>query len=344
MSIEEDEVTERTYDYPAKNEVREAWMRFLPEFLQHPNDCGLYLPSVENLEFDGYCRKGIKPHRLIGAEHDSLRFDEARKNSQGIQLVHGNLLDAFNLIESSRLPRLRFANLDFDGNQHTFTEELMALARVFPSSRGSYLAVTSYAARDKSALVQGIINACKFYSGLPSTSVFTTQYGQILKRFELLTRLIPYGESTAHAHFQRELGLLWWIVLMLCVIDPPESGTISVFDQRFIDDLDAVLVELTREVEAKLSETGNMAEILFVARRELRDIMSKRTIHYWVTDMRRFAYWSDNRQPMRTWFFRVLPLDGLHETAQNLLEQVWNLASRFPLIYIDSEGNKVTIE
>lgn len=319
-------------------------MRFLPDDLHHPNDTGLYLPSVENLEFDGYRKKGMRSHRLVGAEHDSSRFALANQNAQGIQLVPGSLCDAIELIERNKMPRLRFANLDFDGNQHTFTEELLALARVFPSSRGSYLAVTSYAARDKGALIQGIINACKFYSGLPSTSAFTMQYGHIIKRYELLLRLIPNGESTAHAHFQRELGLLWWIVLMLAVIDPPQIGMISVFDQSFIDKLDVILVNLTHKAEERLADTGGMADIIFVAERELRDVLAQRTVHYWVTDMRRYAYWSDNRQPMRTWFFRIAPLEDKQETAQDLLEQVWNFASRFPLTYIDSEGNRVTIE
>lgn len=337
-------MVERTYAYPAKDVVRGAWMRFLPSDFSHPNDYGLYLPAEENLELPGYLEKGMEPRRLIGAEHDSLRLSRLRENAGGIRVVPGSILEAIYLCEAESLPRLRFANLDFDGNLHTFVEELLALARVFPSMRGSYLSVTSYAARDRGALIQGVVNACKFYSGLPSTSAFTVHYGRMIGRYEHLLRLIPHAESSAHAHFQRELELLWWIVLMLSVIEPFTDGTISVFDQLFIDQLDELLGELTDQVQEHLARASSVDQMVFVANRGLRELLASRRVSWWVNDLQRLAYWSSNRQPMRTWNFRIVRTDrNQKETAQSLLEQVWSLASRTPLVYVDAEGEQVLI-
>jgi hypothetical protein len=341
----EDAVMERSYDYPAKNTVREEWMRFLPSDLSHPNDYGLYLPGSENLELDGYLRRGMLITRLLGAEHDSSVMPQVIANSGGIRLIRGSLLDAIHHCEWYDLPRLRFANLDFDGNQHTFLEEILALARIFPSVRGSYLGVTSYAARDRGALVQGVVNACKFYSGLPASSAFSQQYGRMLRRYEHLLRLIPNSEASAHAHVQRELGLLWWIVLMLAVIDPLEGSRQSVFDQRFIDQLDEMLGELSHQVETELADGNGTERVVFLANRGLRDVLAARRVSWWVNDLRRLAYWSLNRQPMRTWYFRIVPLaPRQQETAQSLLEQLWTLASRAPLVYVDSDGEQVVIQ
>lgn len=338
-------MTERSYDYPAKNAVREEWMCFLPLDLSHPNDFGLYLPGPENLELPGYLQRGMAVTRLIGAEHDPTVVGRVIANSGWIQLVRGSLLDAVHHCEWHELPRLRFANLDFDGNQHTFLEEMLGLARVFPSIRGSYLGVTSYAARDKGALVQGVVNACKFYSGLTSSSMFSHEYGHMLRRYKHLLRLIPNSEASVHAHVQRELGLLWWIVLMLAVIDPLEGTRLSVFDQGFIDRLDETLRELTSQVETDLSDGNGTERVIFLANRELRDVLSGRRVSWWVNDLRRLAYWSLNRQPMRTWYFRIVPLaQGQEETAQSLLEQMWTLASRAPLIYVDPDGEHVVIQ
>lgn len=338
-------MVERTYDYPAKNTVREEWMRFLPPDLSHPNDFGLYLPGCENLEINGYLNKGMSARRLIGAEHDPSVIERVITNSGGIRLIRGSLLDAIHDCEWNNLPRLRFANLDFDGNQHTFLEEILALARIFPSIRGSYLGVTSYAARDKGALVQGIVNGCKFYSGLPTSSTFAHEYGHMLRRYEHLLHLIPRSEQGAHAHVQRELGLMWWIVLMLSVIDPLEGSRVSVFDQRFIDALEWTLGDLTGSVQAQLQDGNGTDRMIFLANRDLRNVLASRSVSWWVNDLRRLAYWSLNRQPMRTWYFRIVPVSpGQVETAQALLEQIWVLASRAPLVYVDSDGEQVVIQ
>lgn len=338
-------MTERSYDYPAKNTVREEWMRFLPPDLSHPNDHGLYLPGVENLELPGYLGKGIAAARLIGAEHDPALMGAVAAQGGGITVIRGSLIEAIHHVEWSGLPRLRFANLDFDGSQHTFVEELLALARVFPSCRGSYLGITSYAARDRGALVQGIVNACKFYSGLPSGEMFVASYGRMLRRYEHLLRLIPNREASAHAHFQRELGLLWWIVLMLCVIEPQEEGGASVFDQRFIDELEETLQGLTQDVTREVGNGDGIDRVIFVANRELWRVLASRRVCWWVNDLRRLAYWSRNRQPMRTWYFRIVPTAARQrETAQTLLAQVWELASRAPLVYVDPDGEQVVIQ
>lgn len=337
-------MAERSYAYPAKETVRGEWMRFLPADLSTPQDHGLYLPGPENLELPGYLAKGMEPSRLVGAEHDPSRYAVIAKARSGIRLVNGSLLDAIYWCEGEGIPRLRVVNLDFDGNQHTFTEELLALSRVFPNRRGSYLGVTSYAARDHTALVQGVVNACKFYSGLPNGEAFVSGYGRMISRFSMLGQIFLRGESSEHAHVQRELGLLWWIVLMLAVIEPEEQAGPNVFDQTFVNELDAVLKGLTQEVEQDVA-TKALDRVVFIAKRALRDVLAERRVCWWVNDLRRLAYWSENHQPMRTWYFRIVPTAvRQQETAQTLLEQVWELSSRTPLIYVDEHGECNTIK
>lgn len=337
-------VSERSYNYPAKNAVRRCWMQFLPVDLSHSNDFGLYLPSHENLEQSGYLEKGLIGSRLIGAEHSQKKFLSVQRQAPGVWMVNGSIKEAVEFCKKSQFPRLRFANLDLDGNLHTFIEEILALARIFPSTRGSYLSITSYAARDQGALVQGIVNSCKFYSGLPSISSFVTQYGRMLGRYDHLLQLIPRHEATSHSHFQRELELLWWIVLMLSVIEPVVSEESSVFDHSYITHLDSLLVDLTNKVTADIDLLPDLDRLVFIANRELRSVLQNRRVHWWVQDLQRLAYWSSNRQPMRTWNFQIVAVDSDQvETAQSLLEQVWQLACHTPLLYVDPAGDRVTI-
>lgn len=333
---------ERSYDYPAKNAVRSAWMHLLPDDLSHDDDWGLYLPAPENLELPGYLKKGIVSNRLLCPENDPNIFDAVRANAQGVHLISGSVADAVEEHVRLARPMLRFANLDFDGNQHTFIEELLALARILPGMKTSYLAVTSYAARDDSALLQGTINACKFFSSLPDVATFMQGYGQMMRRYRHLLRLIPRAASTPLAHMQRELGLLWWIVLMFGCVDT--SDRYHHVDRLYIDQ---VIVEplrvLTQNVEQQLAGLRSRTDMVFVFEPVLRTLLQNRKVEVWIDHIERYAYWSINRQPMRTWFFRIRPIERADTTMQDLLTQVWDLAVSNPLMYIDKSGSEVRI-
>src|SRR3989338_8633799 len=137
---------ERTHDYPAKNAAREAWMRFLPEsFL--PNASGLYLSGTENLEREGYVRKGISPARLVSPEHLGKLQPSVEANAQGIQIVRGSIQDAVRFIEAEKLSPLSVVHLDFDGLYNTFIQQILSVFRVFPNETEGWIALTSFRAR-----------------------------------------------------------------------------------------------------------------------------------------------------------------------------------------------------
>lgn len=339
-------MAERSYQYPAKDRIRQDWMDFQPALYRDQRDFILYLPARENLEFDLYTAKGLAPSQMVGAEHCDGEYSHVAANSRGINLVQGNIRDTVEFIESRGLPRLRAANLDFDGRSHTFTEELLALARVMPSSRGSSLAITSYAARDRNGLIQGTVNAAKICSAV-ELEQFLPRYGRMLSLYRNLLHLIPNSESTPAAHFQREMGLLWWIVLMFGVVNPPEKTQgYYVLDTEFLESSRGILDHLTDEVQERLGANPRESDVVLLQSPELQELLAKRRVHVWITAMKRLAYWSSGRQPMRTWFFKVQPLlqgDGFSPTMQDLVAQVWKLACSAPIVFVDDAGVPVQI-
>lgn len=333
--------SERSYDYLAKNTVRNAWMRLLPEDLSAPNDFGFYLPAQQNLELDGYLAKGMVPSRLLCAENNSSVYADVQANARGVRLINGSIQQAIDHHRKSRAPLLRFANMDLDGSQHTVTEELLALASVLPARQTSYLAVTSYAARDGTTLQQGTMNTSKFFSGLPDVAGFMEGYGSVMRRYEHLLKLIPHHESTPLAHFQRELALLWWIVLMFGCVD--KTRGYHHVDRRFINVIGKPLRLLSDQVQKQMQILKSPTSMVFVLEPQLRNLLRSRQVHVWIDHIERYAYWSTNRQPMRTWHFRLRPVSPGEVTLQDLLAQVWDLATSNPLIYVDKAGKDVRI-
>jgi hypothetical protein len=61
--------------------------------------------------------------------------------------------------------------------------------------------------------------------------------------------------------------------------------------------------------------------------------------HFWPTDFRHFFYYSRHNQPMQAWFLRICPLgDRKKESLLSLIEQLWQLAIRAPLQFVDKTG------
>lgn len=329
---------ERSHNYPPKNRGRDEWMSFLPSSFMIPSETsGLYLPGVENLELPGYLKKGCRPELLIGAEHDEERFPLVQANARGIRLTR-TIREAVEFIEGERLPLLTFANLDFDGSYDTFIPSLLSLFRVFPNHRGGFFAVTSYAARDAQALRQGACNVSKFYSGLVDRLTFHTEFGRMLERHEAL-RLGLGARMEPHTHLARELGFLWWMTLAMGVTVRDERGG-GQYDRKFMNSVTKVLRRITKLVEGV---TQNAADLHFVREPELYELLQGRRSHLWPTDFRHLAYYTACRQPMRTWMLRIIPVTDVADTApptvQEVLAQMWELAARAPLRYIDESGN-----
>lgn len=329
---------ERNYAYPAKNRGRDEWMSFLPRSFDIPSETsGLYLPGTQNLELAGYLAKGARPGLLFGAEHDDARFPIVQENAHGIRVVR-TVLDAVDAIEAERLPLLTFVHLDFDGNYDTYVDDILRIFRVFPNERAGYFAVTSYAARDAKALRQAMCNVSKFYSGLADRVRFHTEFGRMLERHDAVRKLLG-AHMEPQRHLARELGYLWWMVLVMGITSRNGNG-LGCYDQAFLHSIKRPLKRITKRVEGLLDAATYMPVTLD---EELHELLQDRSCQLWPTDFRRVAYYSASQysQPMRTWMLRIIPVpDGttVPPTVQEVLTQVWELAARAPLRYVSELG------
>lgn len=329
-------MAERSFYYPAKNSIRDLWFDFVGQVKNPRRSSGLYLPAVENLELPGYQRLGFVPDNLIGCEHDPEIVPEIRRNAQGIRIIPGSISEGVKTIKQSGLPRLAFANLDFDGIYDTYVEEILSLFNVFPVSPAGYLAVTSYSARDDVCISQGAVNMCKFYAALGDQVRFLSDIGVITDRWRGGKRLLG-SKVPDHYYVSRELGLLWWLFMVMTLVSYNGKGY-GTIDRGMLKRMEGRLEKLSAQAAA-VSKGKGMA---FVTDDGLYDLLTSRSVQLWPTDFHHFIYYSQMSQPMRTWFFRICVLKGSQRTAQELLMQIWQLALRAPLVYIDDLGKSVT--
>lgn len=330
-------MAERTYNYTAKNVVRELWMQFLPNF-RNKTAHGLYLPSVENLELDGYIAKGVSSAQLLGCEHDESLQQKVLEAAGGAVVVAGDVKAGVSHAEQLNWPRLKFVNLDFDGTYNSHISEMLSVFRVFPAEDEGYLAVTSYAARDMGCLTQGFVNLSKFYSSLDRPS-FMTDVGAMLSRWHRSRHDIKSRVSDHH-YLSREIGLLWWLGVGMTVVgyQGRQYGRIA---QSRLDSLETALSELTKIAEARAQGT----DFSLVRHDGLSKIVKRLHVELWPTDLRHILYYSHRKQPMRTWFLRICPIPLTEKvTAQELLVQLWELATRAPLLFIGEDGARTTYE
>ena len=338
--------TERSYDYPAKNAVREAWMRFLPLFamrdLEHPIR-GLYLPSTQNLELSGYLAKGMDPNGLIGVEHDPRWQDRIEMHGHKIALVRGTIQDAVQMVRDKKWYPLTFANFDFEGSYHTFIRDVLSVFSVLPAQDASYITVSSYCARDDDALLQGIINTSKFYSTFDSSTQFWSAYGRMKDRYSALRRQLSGGGSLEeHTHLSRELGFLWWIALALGTIEN-RNGTVWSVTESYMETFDDILQDISRRVSVHTDEPG---EFRVLNDPRLSDRLKARTCSLWPDRFEHYVWFTAQHQPMRTWMIRIQPIeaDSPKPTHFEIIEQLWNMATRTPLVYFTNNGTKITFE
>ncbi|OGL62233.1 hypothetical protein A3C09_01720 [Candidatus Uhrbacteria bacterium RIFCSPHIGHO2_02_FULL_47_44] len=325
----------RDYDYPAKNTVRDAWMRFLPEFFQDTQAHGLYLPGHQNLEFPCYEQKRLSKDRLIGIEHDPSRFAAVKRKANGIRLIHGNVRDAVCEIEQQHIPRLRFANLDFEGLYSRLISEILSLFRVFPSTSGGYLCVTSFSSRDEETLLQGMIHTSKFYSGRAERTEFMSDYGRMVNRYVALKHILKDPRASDHSHLTRELGFLWWMTLVMGVMQFP-GDTYGIIDEAYLTELDAILERIDERSRARSEGT---LDFHLVYDTELATRMCAHTSCLWPSGFQHFIYYTAPGLPMHVWMLKIDFINTKKKPShQDVLEQVWQFATRTPLIYVDKMG------
>jgi len=337
-----------SHDNPPKNRMRDAWMSFLPESLDHARPArgplrpiGLYLPSWENLELPGYLAKGIAPSQLVGAERDLDRLPEVIERAQGIRLIAGSVLEAAEILMLEKSPRLWFANVDLEGGYDSHAAEILSLFRLLPPNGddAAHLAVTSYAARAH-GIANGIEHASKFASGIDDLDQVVTQLGIMERRYAIIAGMLSCAEAKPITHLCRELGFLWWLVIGMGLMDGSGSAY-GTYDSSYLRDTISPGIRRIRDTlkDARATKTFRLARD-----RELAEALGRRTVTMWPTAFRHFLYYSPQHQPMQTWFVRFYAVDHADgRTVQDLLRQVWDLAFRTPLTYISSEGMEVTI-
>lgn len=334
---------ERTHDYGAKNVVRAEWMRFLPAPFSNPETVhGLYLAGHENLELEHYLRMGIAPDNLVIPEHDTRLLPLVRRRSGGVRVVHGRVIDAVQAIVSERRPRLLFANLDFDGSFGTYRDDLLSVFTVFPTEEEGYLGVTSYCARDDETIGQGIVDLSKFYSGLGDREMYLRDIGSMIARHRHLRHYQSEMTSPDHAHIARTMSFLWWVAVGMGLVDSGQNGY-GTFDRAYLDGpVNAVLARIDARAR-ELSDRPSDFHLVYEA--ELASVLATRNSALWPTDFRHIAYQTQGSQPMRTWFLRIEPvLDAAaRPTLQDVLRQLWKLAVRAPLEFIDEGGTLISI-
>lgn len=325
----------RDFDYPAKNTVRDAWMRFLPESLQDIHAYGLYLPGHQNLELPLYLQKRLSQDRLVGAEHDPDRWRAVKRAAQEIRLVHGSVREAVQMIEQVQLPRLRFANLDFEGLYSRLIGEILSIFRVFPSQSGGYLCVTSFSSRDEEALVQGMVHTSKFYSGRRDRTEFMIDYGQVVDRYASLKRMLTDSRVQDHSHLTRELGFLWWMTLVMGVMQY-SGDAYGTFDGAYLSKIDQVLERIDNRLR---SHREGILDFHLVYEPELAEMMKRHISCLWPSAFRHFIYYTSTGQPMHVWMLKIdYVATKKKPTHQEVLEQVWQFATRTPLVYVDKVG------
>lgn len=334
---------ERSYDYPAKNAVRRAWMQFLPLSFQSSSYVrGLYLPGNANLELSGYLEKGVQAHQLIGAEHNEDVYERIKAQASGIHLVQGSIQEAVRQIKEREWNPLTFANFDFDGSCHTFVEDVLSVFSVFPLNDPAYLSVSSYSARDDEAVLQGIVNTSKFYSTFESTAQFWASYGRMMDRNTALRRQLPGSSVEDHVHLSRELGFLWWMALVMGSIDRCENAVWTV-NESYTQSFNDILQDITRRAMERIGDQG---EFRVLSDPRLGQQLRNRVCSLWPDRFEHYVWFTAQRQPMRTWMIRIQPL-GQEEprpTHFEVVEQLWNMATRTPLVYLNHSGTKISFD
>lgn len=339
---------ERTHNYPAKNTARDTWIHFCPASLSKQAS-GLYLPGPENLELSGYRKKGIDLSRWFGAEQDESLWPLVEANAGGVRIVRGNMQAAVKEVIAARCYPLSVVHMDFDGSYGTFVEQIFSVFTVFPAKEG-WLCVTSYSARDEATLLQGMVNTSKFYSGLKDLPSFWEIYGIMFRRHVHLKKLLD-SRVPDYTHLTREIGFLWWIALILGVVSRKQAGLWTI-DRQYLERVGHVLAEITARAEQiltaisdKKGHTKMTAEVKVVRDTQLADILDQHRTLLWPESFAHYVYYTSQRQPMRVWMFKITehPSGLQRPTHQELLEQVWRLARRAPLVYIDEGGTEINI-
>lgn len=334
----------RTYDYPAKNAVRERWMRFLPaSFTSHMQVHGLYLPGAENLELSGYLAKGLNPANLIGLEREDQTFRKLRRRAGGIVAQKATTEEAIKKICLTGGPLLTFASLDFESSYHHFAANtILPLFQILPAQEAGYLSVTSYAARDSELSELALTNLTRFQSALGNPDGFYTNLGRILDRFTDQKKQVD-SEATDHAHMCRELGFLWWVALGLGFTDRDGNGqTPGKLNDSGLNAIWPLVVKIAESV----AHLDNNDLMLAKTNPALSEALANYQAQLWPTDFQRLLYYSQNGQPMQTWFIRVCRLaeEEQRPTVRGLVRQIWELAARAPLQYINNAGKLITFE
>ncbi|MDP3771074.1 MAG: hypothetical protein Q8R16_02130, partial [bacterium] len=153
-------VSER-YDYPAKNAVR---AHLVPFFTARTAPFAVerasvwFFPGSHGAEMDGYRGIGIPVRQLRAFEWNESAARTIRKRAPGLSL-YGGALGTFLRDPRHDAEPCDWASLDFDGSVLTFREEITSVVARMRTDCLPRLALTSFASRDHTVLIESIVAA-----------------------------------------------------------------------------------------------------------------------------------------------------------------------------------------
>lgn len=308
------------YDYPAKRAVRAHLVPFFtartaPSAAERASVW--FFPGSHHAEIDGYRGIGIPVGQLRAFEWNGSVARAISAHAPGLPLYRG-ALGSFLRDPRHRTEHCDLANLDFDGSALTFREEISDVVARMRTDELPRLAVTSFASRDHTVLIESTIAASALRAIAPS-------------QFRLGADLAVVGnEHMGLAMRDRQSWLatarefaVYGIILRAFggrSYGPHDDAAAAAFRTAFDTAYAAFQASVRpRAVEALATARG----LPIVESLALQRAVAARSIPLWFEDSLRFAYRTMSKRWMWTWMFRFAPTNGrpvgLLEWAERLL-------------------------
>lgn len=195
----------------------------------------------------------------------------------------------------------------------------------------------SFSSRDEETLLQGMMHTSKFYSSRSRRGEFLVDYGHLVKRYAELDRTLTRPNRTSNSgHLTREFGFLWWMSLVMGVMQYSECGY-GILDEVYLIKIDVVLEKIRIRVDL-LSERN--LDFHLVHEPELASIMAEQSCCLWPSVFQHHIYYNGYQLPMRVWMLKIdFVKEGKQPTHQEVLERVWQLGVHTPLVSVDKNSD-----
>ena len=143
-----------------------------------------------------------------------------------------------------------------------------------------------------------------------------------------------------YAHLSRELGFLWWMVLVSGLMEYEPSGRVHVND-TYLATLHPILSRMNAHAE-HLSEEA--LDFHLIGEKELALRMRERRCTLVPCAFQHYVYYNTSQKPMQVWMLKFeLHHGNKRPTHQEVLERVWRFVTNAPLVYVDKTGSAISI-